>query len=112
MMQGDSPGGFSLTDTGTIVNTGSSGGKNALPPGTNPPDTSDYRAWLLNPKYQTYGQWGFRSAHSGGAHFLFGDGSVKFIQQTVNNATYQALGTHRGREIVSGDGYGLRNPWS
>jgi len=36
--------------------------------------------------------WGFRSMHSGGAQFLFVDGSVHFITQNVNHQTYQYLG--------------------
>ena len=80
-------------------------GPNALPPGTAWPDTSDYKAWLLNPKYQLYGQWGFRSVTPAAPHFLFGDGSAKFIKDGVNMATYRALGTRTGREHVSGDAY-------
>ncbi len=79
-------------------------GPNALPPGTNYPDTSDYRAWL-DPKYQAYGQWGFRSQHPGGANFVFGDGSARFINQSVNMATLQALGTRFGREVIDSDSY-------
>ena len=39
--------------------------------------------------------WGFRSRHPQGAQFVFGDGSVHFISQTVNYATYQRLGGRR-----------------
>ena len=99
MMSGDYPGGAGIGGT-----TGTPG-PNSLPPGTPYPDTSDYRAWLLDPKYQKYGQWGFRSLHAGGANFLFGDGSVKFLMESINIATYQALGTRRGREVVDADAY-------
>ncbi len=34
-----------------------------------------------------------------------GDGSVKFIKQTINPAIYTALGTRAGGEVVSADGY-------
>jgi prepilin-type processing-associated H-X9-DG protein len=77
-----------------------------LPPGTDWPDTSDYKAWTLNiPLYKEFGQWGFRSLHSGGAHFLFGDGSVRFLKEGINLATYMALGTRNSREVVSADAY-------
>jgi prepilin-type N-terminal cleavage/methylation domain-containing protein/prepilin-type processing-associated H-X9-DG protein len=39
--------------------------------------------------------WGFRSRHPQGCQFVFGDGSVHFISQTVNYATYQRLGGRR-----------------
>jgi len=35
---------------------------------------------------------GFKSAHPGGAHFLFGDGSVHFVPETIDYLTYQYLG--------------------
>jgi prepilin-type N-terminal cleavage/methylation domain-containing protein/prepilin-type processing-associated H-X9-DG protein len=36
--------------------------------------------------------WGFRSNHTGGVNFVFGDGSVRFISQTINHNAYQLLG--------------------
>jgi prepilin-type processing-associated H-X9-DG protein/prepilin-type N-terminal cleavage/methylation domain-containing protein len=36
--------------------------------------------------------WGFRSRHSGGANFSFGDGHVQFIQQAIDHRNYQLLG--------------------
>ena len=77
-----------------------------LPAGTNYPDTSDYKAWLLNiPKYKEFGQWGFRSLHPGGANFVFVDGSVHFLKETINLTTYQALGTRSFAEVISADQY-------
>jgi prepilin-type processing-associated H-X9-DG protein len=38
--------------------------------------------------------WGFKSNHSGGANFAFVDGSVRFIQESIDMRTYQYLG-HR-----------------
>ena len=35
---------------------------------------------------------GFKSAHPGGAQFLFGDGSVRFLQETIDHQLYQYLG--------------------
>jgi prepilin-type N-terminal cleavage/methylation domain-containing protein/prepilin-type processing-associated H-X9-DG protein len=35
---------------------------------------------------------GFKSNHPGGAMFLFGDGSVTFLSQTIDHQTYQYLG--------------------
>ena len=45
------------------------------------------------------------SNHPGGVNCLFGDGSVKFIKDTVAMPTWWALGTRAGREVVSADAY-------
>jgi prepilin-type N-terminal cleavage/methylation domain-containing protein len=44
----------------------------------------------------TFGSW-----HHGGAHFLFGDGSVRFLQDSMPFATFQALNSINGLEAVS-----------
>lgn len=36
--------------------------------------------------------FGFKSRHSGGAHFLFGDGAVRFMSESIDHTTYQYLG--------------------
>jgi len=43
---------------------------------------------------------GFRSDHSGGGNFLFADGSVHFINETIEMLTYQQLSTMMGGEVV------------
>ena len=48
-----------------------------------------------------YGQ-GFGSHHVGGAHFLMADGAVRFIGDTVNITTFNALGT-KGTGEVTGE---------
>jgi prepilin-type N-terminal cleavage/methylation domain-containing protein/prepilin-type processing-associated H-X9-DG protein len=78
------------------------------PPGTDYPDNSDYKFWAQPanaPNYKYYGAWAFRSNHPGGVNFLFGDGSVKFIKQTINQFTYMALGTRNFGEVISADAY-------
>jgi prepilin-type N-terminal cleavage/methylation domain-containing protein len=35
---------------------------------------------------------GFKSRHIGGAHFLLGDGSVRFISENIDGANYRRLG--------------------
>lgn len=42
----------------------------------------------------------FSSRHSGGVHFLFGDGSVRFLRDHMDRAVYEALGTRAGQESV------------
>ncbi len=45
------------------------------------------------------------SRHPGGVNTLFGDGSVKFIKDSVALVTYRALGTRNGSETISSDAY-------
>ena len=45
------------------------------------------------------------SNHPGGVNVLFGDGSVKFIKDTINMNTYWGLGTKSGGEVISADAY-------
>ena len=46
---------------------------------------------------------GFKSRHPGGAQFLLGDGSVRFLPQTIDHWTYQRLGD-------KADGQGVTMP--
>ncbi|MBL8851334.1 MAG: DUF1559 domain-containing protein [Planctomycetaceae bacterium] len=42
----------------------------------------------------------FRSYHTGGAHFLFVDGSVHFLSENMNLRTFGWLGTRHGEEVT------------
>jgi len=55
----------------------------------NSPDTGQ-RGWSC-----------FRSYHPGGAQFLLGDASGRFISENIDRITYAYLGTRAGRESVS-----------
>jgi prepilin-type N-terminal cleavage/methylation domain-containing protein/prepilin-type processing-associated H-X9-DG protein len=48
---------------------------------------------------------GARSQHPGGVNATMCDGSVKFIKNTINIITWQALSTTRGSEVISSDSY-------
>ena len=80
--------------------------------------TGDIDSWLYGaPGAQLIqtGQWGFRSLHPGGLNMLFGDGSVRFIKNSIdtgnlhtggaNNGVWRALGTRARQETISSDAY-------
>jgi prepilin-type N-terminal cleavage/methylation domain-containing protein/prepilin-type processing-associated H-X9-DG protein len=52
-----------------------------------------------------YSNTGFKSKHPGGGNFLFADGSVHFLKQSINMVTYCALGSRNGGEVISADAY-------
>lgn len=52
-----------------------------------------YQNWNLS--------WGFKSRHTGGANFLFGDGTVRFLQQNIDHRTYNLLGCRNDNQPVS-----------
>ena len=43
----------------------------------------------------------FGSPHPGGAHFLYADGHVLFVSETINKTIYQSLSTRAGGESVT-----------
>jgi prepilin-type N-terminal cleavage/methylation domain-containing protein/prepilin-type processing-associated H-X9-DG protein len=45
------------------------------------------------------------SAHPGGVNAVFGDGSARFVKNSINRMTWWALGTRANGEIVSSDSY-------
>src|SRR5262249_17343287 len=67
---------------------------------------------MVAQSYQTSGEFAFRSTHAGGCNFLFCDGTVKFIRDTIafntnptNPGVYQKLGSRTGGEVIDGDSY-------
>ncbi len=58
--------------------------------------------------YPYYGSEGTGEAfgfHPGGANFLFGDGSVKFVKESVNIRIFASLITRGAGEVISADQY-------
>jgi prepilin-type N-terminal cleavage/methylation domain-containing protein/prepilin-type processing-associated H-X9-DG protein len=55
----------------------------------------------------TYADWpnrySFHSKHTNGANFCFADGGVRFVSDGINLATYRALATIRGGEVIDPD---------
>src|SRR5207249_400765 len=62
--------------------------------------------WKFDVNNWGMGQFGFRSHHAGGAGFLFGDGSVKFLKDSIDlTNVYRSLSTRVGAEIVADTDY-------
>jgi prepilin-type N-terminal cleavage/methylation domain-containing protein/prepilin-type processing-associated H-X9-DG protein len=47
----------------------------------------------------------FYALHPGGANVLMGDGSVRFVRQSINLLTWQALSSRAGGEVIDGGSY-------
>ena len=45
------------------------------------------------------------SNHPGGVNILMADGSVRFAKDSINQATWWALGTRANGEVISADSY-------
>jgi prepilin-type N-terminal cleavage/methylation domain-containing protein/prepilin-type processing-associated H-X9-DG protein len=51
------------------------------------------------------GHWGsyhgFKSRHSGGVQFVYADGAVRFVRDSIPLATYRALASYAGGEVIT-----------
>lgn len=59
--------------------------------------------WVDVPNYKGAGADDFWSLHPGGCNFLFADGSVRFIKESVDPRIFSFLSTRAGGEVVSAD---------
>ena len=48
---------------------------------------------------------GYSSRHPGGANFAFGDGSVRFLKNTISPRIFRRLGNRADGEMISGDAF-------
>jgi prepilin-type processing-associated H-X9-DG protein len=61
--------------------------------------------WVDRPNYPAAGADSYWSRHSGGCNFLYCDGSVRFIKETIQPQVFGYLATRSGGETVSADQY-------
>ena len=61
--------------------------------------------WVNVPNHKGAKADDYWSLHPGGCNFLLGDGSVRFIKETVNPTVFSALATRAGGEVVGADQY-------
>jgi prepilin-type processing-associated H-X9-DG protein len=67
---------------------------------TNPGDGLSYDVDWNNSNTSDYAAITARSYHPGGVNTLFMDGSVRFITNSIPQATWRALGTRNGGEVA------------
>lgn len=97
---------ISLSALGSLLNC-----RPSIP--IHPPGYGDGSAYIASLNYGADGSGdprtphrtsNFRSDHSGGGNFLRADGSVSFIQETIDPFVYRSLSTIQGGEAVDDPG--------
>src|SRR5262249_9732569 len=61
---------------------------------------------VAGPAYSMYNNnvaWGFRSRHLKGSNFTFVDGSVHFLNQSIDHKTFQLLGCRNDNQPMNGN---------
>ena len=77
----------------TLRNTGSIAGR-----------TTRNGAILITPNNSLLQVGGFSSFHTGGANFAFGDGSIRFLSQSISPALFQKFGNRHDGLMLDLDG--------
>lgn len=81
-------------------------------PGTSPPTPGSLCDSMPVQQLACYNQGnqggeftGTRSRHPGGVNAAFGDGSVRFVKNSIAPMTWVALGSISAGEVISSDSY-------
>jgi prepilin-type N-terminal cleavage/methylation domain-containing protein/prepilin-type processing-associated H-X9-DG protein len=64
---------------------------------------SPNQRWVDVPNYKAAGADDYWSLHPGGCNFLFCDGSIRFVKETVDPRVFSFLSTRAGGELISAD---------
>jgi prepilin-type N-terminal cleavage/methylation domain-containing protein len=59
--------------------------------------------WVNVPNHKDSKADDYWSLHPGGCNFVLGDGSIRFIKESVNPTVFSALASRAGGEVVGGD---------
>src|SRR5690606_4197133 len=65
---------------------------------------ADTQNWPTIPNPQWTDSIAFRSLHPGGAHFLMCDASVHFLNENLDHASYRAMASRDGGDLIAEQG--------
>ncbi len=91
----------SLRNTGTPLNPRRGSGPVVVWTDSGPEQRKDEDVETNDPRHVG----GFGSRHPGGANFVFGDGSVKFVKDSIDMTVYRLLGNRADGENIGSDKY-------
>ena len=95
-----------LRNTGWIINGGAVTPAIPIPTSeTTDPAAETSSVTLLNSQAQALPVGGYSSRHPGGCNFTFGDGSVRFLKNTIKPATLMRLANRADGNPISDDAY-------
>ena len=59
--------------------------------------------WVVVPNSKSAAVDNFWSLHPGGCNFVFCDGSVRFLKETIDAEVFSSLSTRAGGEVIGAD---------